>query len=791
MNYLKIAWRNLKTNKGFTFIYILGLSIGLAVVIVDGLWIRDELSFNKYHKNYDRIAQVMNHDLINGERLSLVWNPVHLGDLLKTEFGSDFKHIIMSTYPGPHVLTFQDKKFSEQGNYMDQDAPEMLGLEMIKGSQQGLKNIYTILLSERLARSLFGNKDPINSVVRLDNQADVKVAGVYKDLPFNSDFKSLSFIASWDLYLALNPGIKSGNPWYNNNYLTYVQIEDRGNFKLISDKIRDIEKNNRPKSEVDPYKTVFFLQPMAKWHLYSEFKNGVNTGGRIEWVWLFGAVGLFILLLACINFINLSTANSQRRAKEIGIRKTIGSLRYQLFIQFLTESTLIVVLSNIVSLIIALAVLPFFNELTDKSLSIPWGSPVFWFIFLFTVLVTGALAGLYPALYLSSFKPVKVLKGEFRFGRLAIFQRKSLLIFQYGISVVLIICTLVIYQQIGFAKNRSVGYQFKHLITFPISPEINSHFYAFRDELIKSGTVIEMAKSANPTIDYYISDGRIKWTGMDPNLPYSFPISNVTTEYGKTIGWQIKEGRDFSNSVISDSSAFILNNAAIKFMGFKDPIGRTIDWNGKSFHIIGVVNDIIFESPYGTVQPYIYQMTGDQSYFVTASLNSQIGISHSLELFKKTFEKYSPALPFDFQFVDREYSKRFGEEDRLGKLASVFSILAISISCLGIFGLATLMASQRIREIGIRKVLGSSIYNLWRLLSGDFIKLAFISLFIASPIAYYFIHRWLQSYPYHIEISWLVFAVTGLGLIGITLLTISFQIIKAAYKNPVNILRAE
>ena len=378
MNYLKIAWRSLKTNKGFTFIYIVGLSVGLAVVVLDGLWIRDELSFNKYHKNYSRIAQVMHHDLVNGERFSLVWNPAHLGDLLKTECGSDFKHIIMSTYPGAHVLTYEDKKISQEGNYMDQDAPDMLGLEMIKGSQQGLKNIYTILLSERLAKSLFGNKDPINTVVRLDNLADVKVTGVYRDLPFNSEFKNLSFIAPWDLYLALNPGIKSGNPWYNNNYLTYVQIADQGKFNLISDKIRNIRQSSRPKSEVDPYKTVFFLQPMAKWHLYSEFKNGINTGGKIEFVWLFGAIGLFILLLACINFMNLNTANSQRRAKEIGIRKTIGSLRYQLFIQFLTESVLIVVLSIIVSFILVLAILPSFNELTDKSLSIPWGSPAFW-----------------------------------------------------------------------------------------------------------------------------------------------------------------------------------------------------------------------------------------------------------------------------------------------------------------------------------------------------------------------------------------------------------------------------
>ena len=791
MNYLKIAWRYLITNKGFTFLYVLGLSVGLAIVILDGLWIKDEISFNKYHKNYNRIAQVMHHDLVNGERLTLVWNPAHLGDLLKKNYGSDFKYIIMSSYPGAHSLSYQDKKFSQEGNYMDQDAPDMLGLQIVKGSQHGLKNAYSILLSESLANSLFGDKDPINAVLRLDNQADVKVTGVYKDLPFNSEFKNLSFIAPWDLYQVLNPGLKSGNPWYNNNYLTYVQVTDQGDFNQISGKIRDIKKNSLPKAEADPDKTVMFLQPMAKWHLYSEFKNGINTGGRIEYVWLFGAIGLFILLLACINFMNLSTANSQRRAREIGIRKTIGSLRYQLFIQFLTESVLISIFSFIVSLILVLSVLPFFNELTDKNLSILWTSPIFWIACIVTVLTTGVLAGLYPALYLSSFQPVKVLKGEFRFGRLAIFQRKALLVFQYCISVVLIVCTLVIYQQIGFAKDRPVGYKYNHLITFPITPEINTHFNTFRDELRTSGAAIELTKSASPTTDYYILDGRISWPGRDPNLSYSFPISNVTAEYGKTIGWQIREGRDFSGTTISDSSAFILNDAAVKFMGLKDPIGKTIDWNGKSFHIIGVIQDIVIESPYKPAQPYIYQMTGDQSYFVTAKLNSHIGISRSLGLFKKIFDKYSPALPFDYTFVDQEYAKKFGEEDRLSKLANFLSVLAISISCLGIFGLAALMADRRMKEIGIRKVLGSSIFSLWRLLSGDFTRLALVSLLVASPVAYYFAQRWLQAYPYHIEISWLVFVITGFSLMSITLLTISFQIIKAATKNPVDVLRAE
>jgi len=791
MNYIKIAWRNLLKNKGFTLIYILSLSVGLAVVMLDGLWIRDEFSFNKYHKNYDRIAQVMHHDLVNGERISLFWNPAHLGDLLKKDYGSDFTQIIMSSYPSTHILTYQRKKFNKEGNYMDSGAPEMLGLEMINGTKQGLNNIYSILLSESVAKELFANEDPINKIIRFDNQAEVMVTGVYKNLPFNSEFKNLSFITPWELFLALNPGIKSGNPWNNNNYLTYVQISDPGNMNRISDKIRDIKKNSLGKRDSDPYKTVMFLQPMSKWHLYSEFKNGINTGGKLEYVWLFGTIGLFILLLACINFINVSTANSQRRAKEIGIRKTIGSRRFQIFTQFLTESILIVAFSFILSLIWVMITLPFFNELADKKLSVIWGSPGFWLISIAICLITGVIAGLYPALYLSSLQPVKVLKGTFKFSRLAIFQRKALIVFQFVISAILIVSTIIIFQQIDFAKNRQMGYHFKDLITIPITPEINSRFNIFREELQKSGAAIEVTKSANQTTDYYISDDRIKWPGKDPNVTFSFPISNVSAEYGKTIGWTIKEGRDFSSHFISDSSAFILNESAAKFMGLETPIGEPVEWNGKSFHVIGVIKDIVFESPYQPVQPYIYQMTGDQSYVVTARLNNQIGISRSLELTKKIFEKYSPELPFDFKFVDREYLKKFGDEERISKLAGFFSFLAIFISCLGIFGLATLMADQRIKEIGIRKILGSSLFGLWTLMSKDFMRLVILSLLIASPASFYFMKKWLENYPYHTEISWTVFVIPAVSLLLITLLTVSYQITKAALANPTKILRTE
>jgi putative ABC transport system permease protein len=791
MKYLKIAWRSLIKHKGYSLIYIIGLAVGIAVSLLDGLWISDELSFNKSHRNYQRIAQVMQHNTLNGERFSLIWNPFHLADELRKDYGSNFKYVVMSSYPGGHILEHEDKILTQEGNYMDADAPDMLSLEMIKGSPS-LEDPRSILLSASVAKAFFGNDDPINKIMKIENREIVKVTGVYKDIPFNSDFKTLGFIAPWQLYLTMFPEIKNHpDPWHNNNFLTYVQIAENRNMESISAQIKDLKKTRIAKEEADLLKPEMFLHPMSKWHLHSEFKNGVNTGGRIQFVWLFGIIGLFVLLLACINFMNLSTARAQTRAMEIGIRKTIGSLRWQLAFQFFIESLLIVFFAFLLAIGLVLLVLPFINQVADKQLSIPWANPWFYLWSIVFCLITGVIAGLYPSLYLSALRPIKVLKGKFKVGQLAVLQRKALVVLQFTVSIILIIGTVVVFKQIQFARDRHIGYNPENLVMMPTTAEIHAHFNAFREELKKSGAALEVAESANPTTDFYVSDGRFNWEGKDPNLALEFPVNNVTHDYGKTIGWKIIQGRDFSSNFTSDSSAFILNEAAVKFMGLKDPIGKNIEWNGRRFQVIGVVQDIIFESPYQPVRPYIFQMTGDQSYVVTIKLNPALKTSQSLDAVSKIFRKFNPGVPFDYKFIDREYAKKFGEEERIGKLASFFAVLAIFISCLGIFGLAIFIAEQKIKEIGIRKVLGSSVLSIWMLLSKDFVRLVMISFLIASPVAYYFMHQWLQGYEYRAGISWWVFAAAGLGLLVITLLTVSYHALKAAMTNPVVSLRAE
>jgi ABC-type antimicrobial peptide transport system permease subunit len=791
-NYFKTAWRNLIKNKMHSLVNIIGLSIGMAVALLIGLWIYDELSFNKNFENYDNIAQVMHHDTFNNERETLVWNPYHFADLLRKNYAADFKYVIMSTYPSKHTLKYGEKLLSEEGNYMGNEVPYMLSLKMINGSKDGLKDPYSILLSKSIAKALFGDDDPINKIIRIDNVADVKVTGVYKDLPYNSDFKNLLFIAPWNLFLSIYPGIKADpNPWSNNNYLTYVQIADNADMDKLSGKIKDFKKDNLDETSAKLINPVVFLQPMSKWHLFSEFKNGKNVGGQIEFVWLFGIIGMFVLVIACINCMNINIAHSQKRAKEIGIRKTIGSERWQLIVQFFLESLFIVAFAFIISILLVQLALPFFNQVADKKISILWSNVWFWLCCLVFCLFTGLVAGLYPAVYLSSLRPLKVLKGTFKVAHLAILQRKALIVFQFTVSVILIICTIVVLRQIQFAKNRQIGYNPKNLITIANTPNIYNHFTSLRDELIKTGAAIDVVESSNPTTENYVTVGNLNWEGKDPNVSVNIAVNAVTSDYGKTIGWNIIKGRSFSKDLASDSSAFIINEAAVKFMGFKNPIGKTIEYNNKPFHVIGVIQDIVVESPYSQTVPYIYLMSGDAALVVTIKLNPAIGLSNAINEAKKVFTKFDSESPFDFKFVDQEFAKKFSDEERIGTIASFFAALTIFISCLGLLALSSLIIEQRRIEIGIRKVLGATVITLCKLLSKDFVALVAISFLIAAPVSYYFMHHWLENYSYRTTISWWIFATAGVSALLIAILVVNFQAVKAAITNPVKSLRTE
>lgn len=790
-NYLKIAWRNLVKNKMYSFINIGGLAVGMAVAMMIGLWVNDELSFDTYHQNYERIAQVMQHATFNGKIGTQTSNPAQMAPEIRQKYGSSFKHVVQASWEGSYVLSLGSNHVTKSGIYFEEGAPEMLSLKMRYGTYAGLKDPYSIMLSESVAKSLFGDQNPLDKTLKINRTYDVKVTGVYEDLPYNTSFRNVKVIMPWSLWLIDNPWVKTmEDPWDSNFSQTFVQVADNVSMEAASKRIKNVKANNLSKEELK-YKWEAFLHPMSKWALESEFKEGINTGGSIRYVWMFGIIGVFVLMLACINFMNLATARSEKRAKEVGIRKAVGSVRSQLINQFFSESYMVVVFAFVVSLVLVTLCLPFFNEVADKKIELPWTNPVFWLLSLSFISITGLLAGSYPALYLSSFQPLKVLKGTFRVGKWAAIPRKALVMIQFTVSVVLIIGTIIVYQQIQYAKNRPIGYERNGLISMGMDKEIQDHFEAFRGELKSAGAIEELTASNSPLTGVWNTNGGFDWEGKDPNLGVDFPNSRVTKEWGKTVGWKIKQGRDFSREFATDSAAFIINEAAAKFLGFKDPIGKILKWNGKPYTIIGVVSDIMAESPFYPVRPSLYHTRDKDLYNLTIKLNPTQSSSKSIATLERIWKKYVQNVPFSYEFIDQQYGNKFKAEERIGTLSLYFAVLAILISCLGLFGMASFVAEQRTKEIGIRKVLGASVPNLWQMLSRDFVGLVLLSSLIASPIAYYYLNDWLKGYDYHVEISWWVFAVAAAGALVITLLTVSYQTLRAALVNPVKSLKSE
>ncbi|WP_138477497.1 ABC transporter permease [Dyadobacter bucti] len=788
-NYLKIALRNLSKSKVYSFINIIGLSVGIAVAMLIGLWVWDELSFNKYHKNYDRIVQAWISQTFNGQTGSGVAVSLPAVREMATKYSADFKYTSMASWNYGHLLANGEKKINKSGMYVQPSFPEMLSLKMLRGDYSALKEPGSIIIAESLAKALFGNEDALNKTIKLDIKKDVKVTGVYEDIPFNSNFNETKMLLTWNDYLQAEGWVKEAQEqWGNHSFQFYAQVADHADIGKVSLKIRDVEL---PHSFSKTDKPQYFLHPMSRWHLYSDFKNGKNIGGSIQFVWLFSIIGVFVLLLACINFMNLSTARSEKRAKEVGIRKSIGSQRSQLIFQFLSESLLVVSFALILGILFVLLALPAFNELSGKHVGFPYMYAQFWLALLIFSLFTGLVSGSYPAFYLSSFNPLAVLKGTFKVGKWSATPRKVMVVLQFTVSITLIIGTIIVFQQIQHAKNRPIGYDRSGLLQINISPNMYGKYYPLRDDLLKSGAVFEMSESSSPTTGIYSNQIGFEWEGMEPNSLPLFGTIACTHDFGKTIGWKIVQGRDFSRDFSTDTAAFVLNESAVKLTGIKNIIGKTIRYNGKPRQVVGVIKDMVMQSPYEPAVPTIFLMDYEWANLINIKLMPNAPVDQALKKVEAVFKKHDPDSPFEFKFADEEYEAKFRAEERIGKLARVFAVLAVFISCLGLFGLAAYTAEQRTKEIGIRKALGASVAQMWAMLSKEFVYLVIVSCVIASPIALYFLNDWLKKYEYHIELSWIVFAVSAFLAVLITILTVSFQAIKAALMNPVKSLRSE
>ena len=801
-SYFKIGWRNLLRNKGYSTINIGGLALGMTVAMLIGLWVYDEISFNNYHTNHDQIAQVLKRATNTQTEETNVGEAMQIpvATALKANYSHYFKHVLLAFWPGEYALSVGDDKATRVGRFIDGEALNMLSLKMIKGSYSSLNDPHSIILSKSVALAFFANEDPINKTMKIDNRMEVTVTGVYEDIPANTDFSEVSFFAPWDLWVTSNKWVKDAETnWGNSSFCVYVQIAPSVSLETANMGITDFFLKNAPADlaeDVKKHKVELMLYPMNQWHLYSEFKNGAPKGGRITYVWLFGIVGVFALLLACINFMNLSTARSEKRAREVGVRKALGSVKSLLVQQFLSESFIVVLIAFVISLALATLSLPLFNELAAKQLSLPFSDAYFWLISLAFIFITGLLASAYPAFYLSSFQPVKVLKGTFRVGRFAALPRKVLVVVQFSVSVTLIIGTTIVYQQIQHARNRPVGYDREGIISIRMNdPNYNGKLETLRNELLNTGVVSDMVTSTSPLTAVWNNIGGFNWKGKDPELPSDFSVTNISPGFGKVVGWQFRDGRDFSRDLKTDSASVIINETAAIYLGLKNPVGEVLTtvYDGSRWQIIGVIKDMIMTSPYEPEKRAFFFL--HSQYNPPTQIHIKIKPTESAVIaipkIESVFKKLVPSASFDYKFVDEQYQEKFSHELRIGKLATVFATLAILISCLGLFGLAAFVAEQRTKEIGVRKILGASVFNLWKMLSKDFVLLVIISVVISIPIATYFMNSWLLGFKYRTQISLWVFTMSGLGALLITLMTVSYQSIKAAKANPVKSLRFE
>ncbi len=784
-NFFKIAWRNLLRNKGFSAINISGLAIGMAAAILITLWIQNELSYDQFHEKRDRIYEAWNRTEFSGKLQCWNTTPKILARTVEKDI-PEVERAVRVNWPRKVLFSVGDKRLSVTGNMVDTGFLQMFSFPMVKGDPAtALNGGYSILLTQTMAKNVFGNEDPMGKTIKVDNKDIFTVTGIVKDLPNNTRFK-FDYLTNWDYVIRRG---EDDSSWGNNSTRTYVLLKPNASIVSANAKIKSL-KPKYDKDEVAAWE--MFLYPASHWRLYSNFTNGKEDGGLIDFVKLFGVIGFFVLLIACINFMNLSTARSEKRAKEVGIRKVVGAQKKSLIGQFLGESLLLSFIAGIVALVIVQISLPAFSRLTDKSLHMDFSNVSFWLAGLGFVVFTGIVAGSYPAFFLSSFQPVKVLKGTFKAANALITPRKLLVVLQFTFAIILIICTSIVKQQIDHAQNRESGYDKSQLVYHMLTGDLEKNYTLVKNELLSSGIATSVSKTSAPLTQTWSDSWGFQWEGKDPNDKTDFDRYTADEDLVKTAGLKLLQGRDFNlKEFPTDSNAMMINESALKVMKFKNPIGQIVKDGDQDWHIVGVISDFILGSPYYPTKPMIIE--GGKGWFnvMHFRLNPANTVAANIAKAQTIFKKYNPEYPFEYQFIDDEYANKFKSEQRTGSLAAIFAGLTIFISCLGLFGLATYMAENRIKEIGVRKVLGASVGGITTLLSKDFLKLVMLSFLIASPVAWWMMHKWLQDYPYHVNIQWQVFAFAALLSFLISVVTVSYQAIKAAIANPVKSLRTE
>jgi len=785
-NYVVITVRNLFKNGFYSFINIAGLAIGITCSILILLWVKDETSYDKFHPKADRLYQVWVKAYFDGKISSWTSVPLPTYEAFKTA-DSNIKRTLVTDWGGEHLLTVNDNRLIKKGYWASEEFFEMFEFPLLTGdAAQVMDDPRSIVITESTAKALFGDEDPINQVIRVDNEHELKVTGVLKDIPTNSSFE-FDFIMPWKFREQANKWVRDNTTnWGNYSFQVFVELNDPATHAAVENTVRNMLQEHG-ETETKP---EYFLYPLLRWRLHSNFENGIETGGMNDYVQMFTIIAIFIIVIACINFMNLATARSERRAREVGIRKSVGSRRHELILQFMGESTFISFIAFAIAILMAQLLLPFYNDLVQKKLFIDYSSSEFWIFSISMIFLTGIISGSYPAFYLSSFQPVKVLKGKPTIGKGASAPRKVLVTLQFGFSILLIIGTIVIYQQIQLVKGRALGYDQENLMAVNYTKEIEKDYRGIKLELLASGAVESVTKS-NSSITDINSNNFLGWPGKPEDLRVIFTTIATEYDYTKTMGIKILEGRDFSEDFKSDTASILINKAALQLMNLKDPIGTELDlWGGKR-KLIGVVDDVLMGSPYQPVKPMFVILQPDWIDAVTIRLKKTDDLQASINTVKTIFEKYAPAYPFEYRFADVEFQKKFTTINLTSTLASLFASLTIIITGLGLFGLASFTAEQRTKEIGIRKVLGASVPGLVGMMSKDFSRLVIISFALSAPLAWWLLTKYLERYPVRTDIAWWVFPVTGLISLLFAVAIVSTQALRAARSNPVNSLRSE
>ncbi len=789
-NYFITAWRNLIRNKAFSAINILGLALGLACSLLIILWVQDERSVDDFHANGKQLYQVYERQYYDGKVDAGYSTQGLLAEELKRNI-PEVQYASAMDYASPPSTsnTFEagQKVNKMQGYFAGADFFSMFSYPLLKGTTKtSLNTSGGIAISRRMAEFFF--ESPVKAMgktIRFENKEDLQVTAVFENIPANSS-QQFDFLRSWIDFVKQNAWVHN---WGNTSPSSFIQLRTDATIVKVESKIKNFIYNYTPKDKSAV--TELGLQSYPEKYLHSIFKNGQVDGGRIEYVSLFTLVAVFILLIACINFMNLTTARSANRAKEVGLRKAIGAVRSSLIVQFTGEAMLFAFCSIVIAVILVALLLPAFNTVTGKQLTLPVNKLVFWESLIGLLAITGIIAGSYPALFLSSLKPVKVLKGSLKFGRGATFFRQGLVVFQFALSFILIVGMIVIYRQMNYIQTKNLGYDRDNLVYIPIEGELIKKYNVFKDEAGKIPGISGISKMRNsPTVIEHHT-GNITWPGKDPNLTVSFADGVVGYDFVKTMRLQLKEGRDFSKDFGTDSTAFILNETAVKRIGYKDPVGQSVTWGNRSGKIIGVIKDFHFNSMHEAIGPLIVRLDENWTWG-TILIRTKTGkTKDAIAGLEKLCKGLNPNFPFTYQFSDQEFTKLYKSEQIVSKLANYFAFLAILISCLGLFGMATFTAAQRTKEIGVRKVLGASVPNIVALFSGNFLKLVAIAILVAFPVAWLAMKQWLLNFTYRIDMEWWVFVMAGAITICIAILTVSYQSIKAAIANPVKSLRTE